>query len=244
MSEHNELFIIAPQTLAALTPSEVDATIADLQTLGVCRMPYEKVDLQIAVMRGDEFKLPAGTDVSVLNEILEGKRYAVVVADRPTCIACRFVGATLDGKCDQILLELSPPKYRPQVLTNRVHTNDTARTIQQLCKALIVLLATRNAVKTTKENKLAKLGIGKRKHKDSQRNYARITTITLPEELEHDEEHPPTGRTVAAHLRRGHIRRQHYGPQRAFVKQVWIEPVFVNADKDFVSQRKAYNLSI
>jgi hypothetical protein len=49
----------------------------------------------------------------------------------------------------------------------------------------------------------------------------------------------------APHLRRGHIRqRQHYGPGNHFVKKIWIAPVFVNADPDFVNQRAAYNVAV
>ena len=41
----------------------------------------------------------------------------------------------------------------------------------------------------------------------------------------------PTGRHVAPHLRRGHWRRQHYGPRSELVRRMWISPVLVNADR-------------
>jgi hypothetical protein len=106
---------------------------------------------------------------------------------------------------------------------------------------LIVLLATRNAVKHTTENKLAKLGIGKK----NKRRYSYSTTITLPDELEleADPEHHTQGKPKCPHLRRGHIRRQHWGPARAYEKKVWIAPIFVNADHDFVATRTHYNVS-
>lgn len=37
------------------------------------------------------------------------------------------------------------------------------------------------------------------------------------------------GKSVAPHLRRGHWRRQHYGPRNSLVRRVRIGPVLVNA---------------
>ena len=43
------------------------------------------------------------------------------------------------------------------------------------------------------------------------------------------------------HLRRGHIRTQHYGVGNKEIKKIFIQPVFVNADEGWIAdQRKAY----
>lgn len=102
---------------------------------------------------------------------------------------------------------------------------------------LIVLLATKNIVKVTTQNKLAKLGIGKRNR------FASTTTISIPRDLPDDPDHPSTGAKKAAHLRRGHIRRQHYGVGNQLEKKIWIAPIFVNADPGFVSARESYKFS-
>lgn len=39
-----------------------------------------------------------------------------------------------------------------------------------------------------------------------------------------------SGRKLATHFRRGHFRRQHYGPERALLKRIFVAPVVVNAD--------------
>lgn len=44
-------------------------------------------------------------------------------------------------------------------------------------------------------------------------------------------------RTVAPHVRRGHWRRQHHGPQRQLVKRVRIAPVLVNAGRSDIAPR-------
>lgn len=95
---------------------------------------------------------------------------------------------------------------------------------------IITILATRNVVKETKVCKAAKLGIGKAKPV--------ITYIKMAATLSNGE-HVITGRSVRPHLRRGHIRNQAYGEGH---KRIWIEPVFVNADREFVESRKAYSL--
>jgi hypothetical protein len=105
---------------------------------------------------------------------------------------------------------------------------------------LITLLATRNIIKTTKVNKLAKLGIGGKK--DLLKRFAYTTTITIPDDLDDHESVRPGG-PRCPHLRRGHIRRQRFGPGRQHEKKIWIAPVFVNADPDFVNQRAAYNIN-
>lgn len=110
--------------------------------------------------------------------------------------------------------------------------------VEFLRTALIVLLATKNADKRTTESKLAKLGIGK-----NIRRFAYTTTISLPGTLPSDADNPPREGHIAPHLRRGHTRRQHYGAGNQMEKKIWIAPVFVNADPDFVAARRTYRLS-
>lgn len=105
--------------------------------------------------------------------------------------------------------------------------------------ALIVLLATKNADKRTTESKLAKLGIGK----GIRGRFSYTTTISLPGTLPSDDNNPPRSGHVAPHLRRGHVRRQHYGAGNQMEKKIWIAPVFVNADPDFVAARRTYKLT-
>lgn len=52
----------------------------------------------------------------------------------------------------------------------------------------------------------------------------------------------PTGRTTAPHRRRGHWRRQHYGPGRANTRRVRIAPVMVNAGRVGSDRPQIYRL--
>lgn len=115
---------------------------------------------------------------------------------------------------------------------------DAAKAIR---KILIVLLATRNIVKERTKDKLLAMGIGSRKN-----NFRPLytTTLSLPKTVTRDDGQPANvGSPRRPHLRRGHIRHQKYGPRLAFTKLIWIEPCFINADENFVSERSAYNTS-
>ena len=51
------------------------------------------------------------------------------------------------------------------------------------------------------------------------------------------------GGPIRPHLRRGHIRAQRYGEGLREVKNIFVRPVFVNADKDWVEQQKTYKFT-
>lgn len=104
-----------------------------------------------------------------------------------------------------------------------------------LYKILLVSLATRNVEKATTEHKLYRMGIGKPRH--------RFTTVVRIGAMAPSHTAPDAhGTSKRPHLRRGHIRRQHHGPQGQLVKKIWIEPLFVNADKGEIAGRAAYKL--
>lgn len=113
--------------------------------------------------------------------------------------------------------------------------NDISELAKTILKALIVALATKNVEKTITKNSLAKFGVGKNKSPYT-------TTLSIGKVTE-NEQSTGSGRTIRPHLRRGHIRRQHYGPGHEFVKSIWIEPVIVNCDlPEEPLIRQAYNV--
>ena len=52
-----------------------------------------------------------------------------------------------------------------------------------------------------------------------------------------------SGRTLTSHFRRGHFRRQPYGPERALRKTIFVAPVLVNADNGTDPQGRIYAVS-
>ena len=104
---------------------------------------------------------------------------------------------------------------------------------------LIVLLATKNAEKDRVENRP---NSSSAKARNASKNFAYTTTIRIGKITENCKS-GGTGSPTRPHLRRGHVRNQRYGEGRREIKQIFIAPVFINADKEYVeSQRIAYKI--
>lgn len=252
-----QLFVIPPDTWSSLDEDEVFATAAAMKELGIYKLPYPAIDIALPANRtfgwdydhlveqGQYAEADLQEDIkNGIYEITESGQY------RPTIgsgIVFEFHNMSLDHTDYKIHVRIEPGSpatkfYKGKSIskgtTNLEHLIQSTR--DKISSALIVLLATRNAVKETKRDKLAALGIGK-----ASRRHEYVTTITLPKVLEEDGNEPKTeGKPKAPHLRRGHIRQQKYGPKFSLSRPIWIEPVFVNADKDWVDTRKRYNISL
>ncbi len=242
----NQLFVVDAEAFRASTPAEIRATVAALREAGMYSLPFPTVDVRLpgdlvgrfvyspdphileGIRRGQLFRngefvysnLGSGYWIEFQDISLEHfryKKFSVMDGSVPGFRKSRlFVDPLVDGS-----------QYAP-----------VEKERDACADLLIVLLATRNAIKTTVHRKSVGLGIGKNKHEYT-------TTISVPREMDVDPDHVPKGGgTRCPHLRRGHNRRQHYGPRNALVRTQWIAPVFVNADKEWTRTRTAYNVSL
>jgi hypothetical protein len=252
----NQLFVISGETWDALSKEEVLATAKAMVEMGIFKLPYPMVDIWVGACNSIGWNLMKA--IHEAGETMEGLRKDVErglfelnedeTLYKPTAnsgFVFEFCNVVLGQDKLDCAMHATPKTLSGQYYKCRstppVRDWDCGQFSAYLCAALIVLLGTRNAVKNTRENKLAKFGIGKKL--DSKYRY--VTTISLPRpaDMENDEDHPP-GATKRPHLRRGHVRRQHYGPKNSLVKLKWIEPVFVNADPAWVDTRERYNVSL
>lgn len=112
-----------------------------------------------------------------------------------------------------------------------------------LNQILIVLFATRNTVRDQKIEKdlLSGRTNGTNKHR---KDFPVTTTLRIGQITETVRGENGGGWKVRPHLRRGHLRGQSYGPNRELHRQIFIAPVFVNADEGWIAERKAYNVSV
>lgn len=224
MARPKHVFLFDWSMVEAVDPDTVCVTVRDLREMGLYRLPYDhEVYIQIIGLK-HAHRITFGPLKGIHDQ--DGSDNETV-GDLVPSIGEVVVENVNTGR--KISLLDAPNDIAIQAIANAYNMQDL----------LIVLLATKNVEKSTKENKLKGLGIGKRSARGL---FDYVTRISLPSRLPDDEEHLPTGGAITPHLRRGHIRRQHHGAGNLQVKKIWIAPIFVNADPAFVHARKAYKI--
>lgn len=249
MSNQRQLFCIDGETMNSLGKADVQATVKGLKELGLYHLPYKTVSIRILQRDALTIKSPSEWRVK---QMLEEHNNLKWVQDaqgwwRPTnlgeehTIEFRDLGTETFGTV--WLVSQGSIRWKPyEFLLEKTYE----ATQEHMRDILVTLLATKNTVKSTVVDKLAKLGLckGKAKHR-----YTYVTTISRPKsvDLEDATEGPEQvvhGSPKAAHLRRGHVRHQPYGPRKAFTRAIWIEPMWINGDEEFVNSRERYNVKL
>lgn len=253
-----QCFALDPTLTGSLSIEEVDATFNDMVELGIAKPPYDDFDLLIigaSLFKATTEELQKSVDVwQVIFRY--GKRAEDSKAQILPGSVNQFLTDVLVDRHDMpgffSIVDGEAAKRFRAARQNRLtgewtelkdweFLERTGEYGHSLYKCLLVLLATRNIEKELRTDKLAKLGIGKK----SAHRYTYTTTLRVPAVCSETVATAgiPSGASKRPHLRRGHIRRQHFGPRNSFEKKIWIEPLFVNADEDFISARTAYNIT-
>jgi hypothetical protein len=243
-SQPTHLFIIDAEIWKAASLEEVQATCAGLRQMDLYHLPYAKVTVQVPADEIIRWVNPeTGKPGNYTVTSKSGRLSTPLVEGRsnlgPTCYVQLANITTNPDDPWTLTLHDSRSGFTSDMKKDSLTAAEDSR--QAVVDLLICMLATRNAVKTTKHSKLAKLGIGGKRRE----RFDYTTTISMPAaaDVVTDEEHPPTGRVVCPHLRRGHVRNQPYGPRRTLRRPQWIDPMFIHADEEFVKRRTAYNIS-
>jgi hypothetical protein len=107
-------------------------------------------------------------------------------------------------------------------------------------RVLIAVLAARNVVKhVSKKTHLGPPARGSKFRGADGTIYLSSTRLSLPAEMECEGE----GTKKRSHFRRGHIHTVAVGHGRGAREKRWFEPVFVNADPDFVTKLQRYKVA-
>ncbi len=248
-----ELFIIHDDCLKATSPDEIEATIKDMDELGINKLPYNMIDIQVNfvvfmdIIENNIFDIDKDDRLGLNDDCKKREIRFRFCDDQIESISMFRLGkhvVTL-STFNELIVDVYKAVSRTEI-TDFERAKECADLIKDAgykCKdILVVLLATRNVVKKRNENKALRLGIGL----SNEFKALYMTSLSVPsvDRMVSDMEHPPReGRTPRAHLRRGHIRMQPYGPRNSLRRQTWIQPMFVNADEQFVSARRGYNVS-
>ena len=231
------LFTIDDTVWDSVDTPTVFGTASDLVSMGLFRLPFPTVDVQIhlnekatrKLLRGDSYCAPCKTfvirfftktdtsDIYDFDVKLQGDR--------------EFLSR------DEMELRLRRNGVDAQTISNSIKGVEY---ISRVTLAFfVVLLATKNADKVTESIK--KHGPKSRKRP---RAYDYVTTIKIGKITETMRSDGDGQGSVRPHLRRGHIRNQRVGKGLEEVKPIFISPVFVNADEGWINnQRKEYRIA-
>lgn len=233
-----QLFILDPQMLDAMDPEEVQATWHDMVEFKLNKSPYDQFTLQIPFSR-----IVSHLTKEIQNQLAaRGERAFRIgynlntLTDYEALVNCRFE-IEVNGKFIDFIEDISRGTKKEQEIVLRLIQSSAAYYLTYL----IVALATKNIERVTKRNSLAKFGIGK---KGQGKDFEYVTTLSIGKLVEYEGPHIETGETRRPHLRRGHIRRQKYGPNFSYERKIWIKPIFVNGYSPNEDHRKAYNVTM
>ena len=225
-----EKFYLSNELLDAVDGDDVRATYNDMVELDIARGPFPEYQIvtnyaRLVKVRGKEYTHEEMQDISRWSLVSEYKNDELV--------ECWIVWPETPHRRVALSKMLKDVELQdPESVSESMEQMDVVT--GALSQILIVALATRNHVarRTKNQGILNRHGIphGRKEY---------VTMIFPPETGDSDGD--GTG-TVRPHLRRGHIRRQRYGPQLQFERKRWIEPVFVNAHPGAVSERRRYNM--
>lgn len=244
----NQLFVIPLATMLAMDVAEVEATASAMKEFGIWQLPFEQIDLWLCADAAVHFR--KRPEYAKYQNTLIQMGCVEERNDKLYCTMGETAVLEVKNLSTQHMqytktLRILPgnPWFKPMAERYDQMSPPAESEWTFILDLIIVLLNTKNALKEVKRNKLAGLGIGKKAG-----GHEYITTIRPPAERAMEDaegEAKPSGLHKKPHLRRGHPRSQAFGPRGSGLhRPIWIQPIFVNADPDWVNKRERYNVSL
>jgi hypothetical protein len=243
-----ELFIIDAKAVEAVTSADVLDTFKAMRKVGIAHPPTEHfiIAFDVNIFSSNFFYWEKDKQYSP-----ETQKLRSIVENYKDCslgIELQFSpgedysthpdrgGDKIYFRCRRFYINIKTFK----ILSEPVIPEEKEKILFQcIYQTLVVLLSTKNAQKDRVQNKSTSASSRTR---NASKNFAYTTTIRIGKITENCSS-GGTGSPMRPHLRRGHVRNQPYGEGRREIKQIFIAPVFINADKEYVeSQRIAYKI--
>lgn len=244
------LFVIGHNVFKSIDVESIEQTTKSMMELKIYRPPYKKIDIRISTTYKYLFKwcvLNLG-DINEEDNVSwawrldftddeDGKTFGIFEIDQGYGFKTEeyLVGlANQTGLLERIMKEENLSTKEDAL---KYFVEDMRGMTNRILELLIGLLSIKNIEKNTIEHKkFNKIN----KNKNSQ-IYKYITTLKIGQITETCRSNGSSSSTVRPHMRRGHIRTQHFGEGNKEIKKIFIQPVFVNADEGWIAdQRKAY----
>jgi hypothetical protein len=234
--EKPHLFRLSDDVLESFDMEDVRATYNDMAELGINKDPYPRYAIQVKYKFIQNFseqaRLLVGDRGSAYSDVKDFVWTLIYDTDYDTghynCdIYMLFRGQMVNLKNESIRLG------------TKNHYDVVCKIGEYMRYFLMVILATRNVVKATKKN--MPRAISPMQRKDAE-HYGHTTTIKIGKITESYGASTGLGGRRRPHLRRGHIRTQRFGKGNAEVKKIFIQPVFVNADENWINEQKTYRV--
>ena len=245
VSEKPELFILDEKAVSALHIDEIKETFKAMEEAGVSNPPVNHLILAYDPKIYKSSFLKGYVDEHIVEKV--DKALSMAPNEYVALEVC-FISNPNIAYDSNSFVPLDYWSFRHAWINRKTYKfkvqlkevpQEHQEVFKLFVKTLLVLLVTKNAEKDRVENKP---NSSSAKARNASKHFGYTTTIRIGKITENCKS-GGTGSPMRPHLRRGHVRNQPYGEGRREIKQIFIAPVFINADKEYVeSQRIAYKI--
>ena len=253
MEMDRQLFVLGPEIWASIDKEEIKATGRSMTDAGIYNYPYDEFDIS-AYGKTKDLMVWVFSETKYHPEIWNSLKKD----ERPLSFHFRYYGFNKNKFKYSMRVNLGGeyvflPNNSEELLsgfpnlTRHEAYSLNNRAADAMLETLLVMLATKNVEKEILhkpkryKDPESKGGIKQIRNKE----YQYITTIKIGKITETLRSSVTSRGPIRAHLRRGHIRNQRFGEGFKEIKQVFIHPVFVNADERWIeNQRKEYRVKM